>query len=424
MSSVPPAPSAPSAPAAGPVTKAERIGSIDVLRGFALLGILIVNMAGFARVPSAYLNPASGGAFEGLDMWIWSAIYLFADTKFISIFSMLFGSGIAMMSDRAADRGLAGGRLHYRRQFWLLVIGLAHAYLIWHGDILVAYALCGFILYPLRRLCPRRLLWIGGCAVAFVVPFWALAGMSIPYWPEADRMAAAAEWAPPREVLDAEIAAFRGSWTDQLPVRAPIAFALQTAAFLGLFVWRAGGLMLIGMALYRLGVLAATRSAAFYRRMAVLGIAAGLPLSAAGVAYKLHHGFAWEKAMFQGALFNYAGSIGVFLGYVGLVMLAVRSGRFPALRKRLAAVGRMALTNYIAQSLICTFIFYGHGLGLFGRVSAAGQVGIAVAIWALQLAWSPWWLQHFRFGPLEWLWRTASYMTWQPMKKPMRVLFQ
>lgn len=408
--------SIPSTPLAAPVTGAERIASVDILRGFAVLGILIVNMAGFARVPSAYMNPTSGGAFEGLDVWIWSVIYLFADTKFISIFSMLFGAGIAMMSDRAAGRGLSGARLHYRRQFWLLVIGLAHAYLIWHGDVLVAYALCGFLLYPLRRLRPRRLLWVGGCAVAFVVPFWALAGMSIPYWPEAERLAAAAEWAPPSEVLDAEVAAFRGSWAGQLPVRAPIAFTLETTAFLGFFVWRAGGLMLVGMALYELGVLTAKRSAAFYRRMAVLGGAAGLPLAAAGVAYKLHHSFAWEKAMFQGALFNYVGSIGVFLGYVGLVVLAIRSGRLPALHKPLAAVGRMALTNYIAQSLICTFVFYGHGLGLLERMSAAGQVGVAVAIWGLQLAWSPWWLNRFRFGPLEWLWRTASYMRWQPLR--------
>ena len=406
----------PSPPPATPVARAERIASIDVLRGFAVLGILIVNMAGFARVPSAYMNPTSGGGFQGLDVWIWSVIYLFADTKFISIFSMLFGAGMAMMSDRATSGGLSGTGLHYRRQFWLLVIGLAHGYLIWHGDILVAYALCGFLLYPLRKLRPRQLLWIGGCAVAFVVPMWILAGVSIPYWPEAERVAAAAEWAPPNEVLNAEIVTFRGRWMDQLPIRAAIAIVLQTTAFLGLFIWRAGGLMLIGMALYKLGVLAATRSAAFYRRMAVIGIAVGLPFSAAGVAYKLHYDFAWDKAMFQGALFNYVGSAGVFLGYVGLVMLAVQSGWLPGLQKRLAATGRMALTNYITQSLICTFIFYGHGLGLFERVSAAGQVGIVVGIWVLQLAWSPWWLKRFRFGPLEWLWRTATYMKRQPMR--------
>ncbi len=407
---------APSKPAAAPVTKAERIVAIDVLRGFAVLGILIVNMQGFARVSSAYMNPTSGGAFTGADAWIWATIYLFADTKFISIFSMLFGAGMAMMSDRMAARSASGTRLHYRRQFWLLTIGLVHAYLIWHGDILVTYALCGFILYPFRTLHPRRLLLIGGCAVAFVVPLWGLIGMSVPYWPAEEVAAAAAEWAPSQEVLDAEIAAFRGGWAGQVAARAPIALALETAGFLFQLLWRAGGLMLVGMALYKLGVLAAARPASFYRRMAVVGISAGLPLAAAGVAYKLHHGFSWEKAMFQGELFNYVGSIGVFLGYVALVMLAVQGRWLPGLQKRLAATGRMALTNYIAQSVICSLIFYGHGLGMFERVESPGRVGIVVAIWTLQLIWSPWWLARFRFGPLEWLWRTLSYMKWQPMR--------
>ena len=408
--------SAPSAPLATPVTVPERVASIDVLRGFAVLGILIVNMQGFARVPSAYMNPTSGSAFDGAEAWIWTAVYILADTKFISIFSMLFGAGIAMMSERMASRGVAGTGLHYRRQFWLLVIGLVHAYLIWHGDILVAYALCGLLLYPLRKLGARTLLWIGGCAVAFVVPFWLLAGLSIPYWPEADRLELLAEWAPPQEVLESEIAAFRGSLGEQLSVRAPIAFTLQLSAFLGLFVWRAGGLMLVGMGLYKLGVLAAARSAVFYRRMAVVGIGAGLPLAVAGAWYKLDQGFAFETVMFQGALFNYVGSVGVFVGYVGLVMLMVQFSRLPELTARLAATGRMALTNYIAQSVICTLVFYGHGLGLFERVAAPGRMGIVFGIWALQLLWSPCWLKRFRFGPLEWLWRSATYMKLQPMR--------
>jgi len=400
-----------------PVTQSERIASLDVLRGLAVLGILIVNMQGFARVPSAYVNPMSGlEGFGAAEQWIWATVYLFADTKFISIFSLLFGAGIAMMSDRAVKRGVSGTGLHYRRQLLLLLIGLLHAYLIWHGDILVSYALCGFILYPLRNLPARALLIIGGAAVAFVVPFWGFAGMTIPFWPEAERLALAAEWAPSPEVLEAEIAAFRGSWSDQLPARAPVAFTVQTSAFLGLFLWRAGGLMLVGMALYKLGVLAARRSAAFYRRMVVIGIGCGLPLSAAGVAYKLHHDFAWETTLFQGALFNYVGSIGIFLGYVGLVMLIVKSGWLPRVQKRLAAVGRMALTNYITQSILCAFIFYGHGLAMFERVSAPGRMAIVFAIWALQLIWSSWWLKRHRFGPLEWIWRTASYMQRQHIR--------
>ena len=197
---------------------------------------------------------------------------------------------------------------------------------------------------------------------------------------------------------------------------APVAFALQTTAFLGMLLWRAGGMMLVGMALYKLGVVAAARSAAFYRRMVVVGLCAGLPLAAAGTAYTIHVGFAWDRAMFVGGLFNHVGSIGVFLGYIGLVMLMVKAGRLPGLQKRLAATGRMALTNYITQSLLCAFVFYGHGLGLFERVGGPGQVAIVIGIWALQLFWSPWWLARFRFGPLEWLWRSAAYGNRQPMR--------
>ena len=396
--------------------QAERIVAIDVLRGFAVLGILIVNIQGFARVASAYMNPTSGRILEGTDLWAWAAVYLFADTKFISIFSLLFGAGIAMMSERMARRCVSGTGLHYRRQLWLLVIGLVHAYLIWHGDILVTYAVCGFLLYPLRNLDPRKLLWIGGCVVALVVPLWGMAEISIPYWTEAERVAAEAEWAPPRAELDAEIAAFRGGVGDQVVARAPIALALQTTALVGMLLWRAGGMMLVGMALYKLGVLAATRPAAFYRRMVVVGLCAGLPLAAAGIAYKIHVDFAWERAMFVGGLFNYVGSIGVFPGYVGLVMLMVKAGWFPGLQARLAATGRMALTNYITQSLICGLVFYGHGLGLFEQVGGPGQVAIVAGIWVLQLTWSPWWLARFRFGPLEWLWRSATYMKRQPMR--------
>lgn len=387
-----------------------------MLRGLAVLGILIVNIQGFARVASAYLNPTSGRVLDGADLWTWGAVHLLADTKFISIFSLLFGAGIAMMSERAARRGVSGTGLHYRRQLWLLVIGLVHAYLIWHGDILVTYALCGFLLYPLRNLEPRKLLWTGGCAVAFVIPLWSLAELSIPYWEDAERLAAAAEWAPSPELLDAETAGFRGGSGEQLAVRAPIAFALQTSALPGMLLWRAGGLMLVGMALYRLGVLAAARPRAWYRRMVLAGLSAGLPLAAAGTAYKVHVGFDWERAMFVGGLFNYVGSIGVFLGYVALVMLMVKTGRLPRLQNRLAATGRMALTNYITQSLLCSLVFYGHGLGLFERVGGPGQMAIVAGIWVLQLAWSPWWLARFRYGPLEWLWRSLTYMRRQPMR--------
>ena len=404
---------------AAPVSEAGRIHAIDILRGFAVLGILIVNIWTFAWLATTYPNPsaAPGGGLAGIDLWIWGAVNLFADTKFISIFSMLFGAGIALMSERMERRGASSRGLHYRRQFWLLALGLLHAYGIWHGDILVPYALCGFLLYPCRRWSPRRLLWTGGVAIAVVVLLFGLLQLSIPFVSAEERTALAAEWAPPPAQLDAEIAAMRGGWAAQLPIRATYAAFVQGIAFPAFLLWRVGGLMLVGMALYKLGVLSGRRPAAFYRRLAGWGLGLGLPVVAAGLWYNVAGGFAWERSTFGGSLFNYVGSVGVFLGYVGLVMLVARGTRMAGVRARLAAVGRMALTNYIAQSVFCSLIFYGHGLGAFERAGSVACVGIVVAIWGLQLAWSPWWLARFRFGPLEWLWRTLSYGRRQPMRR-------
>ncbi|MYK01875.1 MAG: DUF418 domain-containing protein, partial [Gemmatimonadales bacterium] len=232
--------------AAAPVSGSERIHAIDVLRGVAVLGILIVNIWSFAWVSAAYRNPSAApeGGLGGADFWIWAAVNVFADTKFISIFSLLFGAGIAMMSERMDLRGVPGGRLHYRRQFWLLAIGLLHAYGIWHGDILVPYALCGFILYGFRDWAPRRLLWAGGCAVGIVVLVMGLAHWSTPYWPAGERAEVAAQWAPSAAEIGAEIEAMSGDWAQQMPVRAYYAFLVETVAFAGYLVWRVGGLML------------------------------------------------------------------------------------------------------------------------------------------------------------------------------------
>lgn len=409
----------PADPSAQPVPTAarERVVAIDVLRGFALMGILLVNVGAFAMVGAAYLNPFVDGRLEGAELWAWCAVHLFAEAKFLTLFSVLFGAGIAMASDRMAARGLsAAPGLHYRRHLWLLVVGLAHAHLIWMGDILVAYALCGMLLHPLRNLRPRQLLALGACMIAVVLPLWGGFGASLPYWPEEERAVQEQEWAPSRDAMDAEIEAYRGGWLEQQPLRSEDALGMETVVFLTFFLWRAGGAMLVGMALYRWGVLSAARSTGFYKRMAAVGAGLGFPVIVLGMAYNVRAGFAMEASMFQGTLFNYVGSLGVAAAYLSLVMLAVRSGWMAGLRRRLAAAGRMALTNYVAQSVVCTLVFYGHGLGLFARLGRPEQLGVVAAVWILQLLWSPWWLARFRFGPLEWAWRTATYMKRQRLR--------
>ncbi|MXX77047.1 MAG: DUF418 domain-containing protein [Holophagales bacterium] len=402
-------------PRAVPVRSGERIAALDVLRGFAVLGILAMNVQSYSMIEAAYLNPAANDWGVGAGYWAWLVAHVFFDMKFISIFSALFGAGMALMAERAAARGGSATGVHYRRQFWLLLIGLAHAHLIWYGDILVPYALCGFLLYSLRNLSPKKLL-IGGFAMT-VVPagFFLLTGTALPSMPAEAQAQFAGDWAPAAAAIEAEIATYRGSWLTQLPHRSATALGAETFVFLVLFFWRSGGLMLVGMGLYKLGVFSARRSPTFYRRLLAASFGVGLPIVILGAVFNTRHGFAFEHSMFQGMVFNLVGATIVFLGYVALVMLAVLRGWLPGLQHRLQAAGRMALSNYISQSVICTLIFYGHGLGQFEQVGRLGQFGIVVAIWAAQLIWSPWWLARFRFGPLEWLWRSLTYMKFQPM---------
>ena len=387
---------------------AARIDAIDVLRGFALLGILVVNIQLFAMPEAAYFNPTAWGDLQGANLLVWLGTRLLGDQKFMTIFSMLFGAGIVLMAARAEGRGGAR-RAHYRRMGWLALFGLLHAHLLWPGDILFLYAVCGMLVYPLRNRSPQALLLVGA-AVLCVAPAISLASAaSWPWWSEADRAElVATAWRPAQALLDREVAAYRGGWLAQLPVRSASAFGFETFALLVWGLWRAGGLMLIGMALFRLDVFGAQRSRRFYGALAAAGLAVGLPLESWGVMLDFRHGWSvWS--FFQGRQFNYGASLAVSLGYVGLVMLACRA---PALRRAtrpLAAVGRMALTNYLLQTAICTTLFYGHGLGWYGAVDRLGQAGVVAGVWAVQLAAAPLWLRRFRCGPAEWLWRRLTW---------------
>ena len=402
--------------AAGPVVGAARIDAIDVLRGVALLGILVMNVQSFAMPYAAYFNPTAYGDLEGANLYVWVAGRMLADQKFLAIFSMLFGAGIVLMAGRAEARGDAR-RVHYRRMGWLLVIGLLHAHLLWPGDILFLYAVCGMLVYPLRRQPPGRLLALGAGLLAVGSAYSVASGVSFPHWPEEERAAFTADmWQPPAAAVDAELAAWRGGWLDQQPVRSAAAFEFETFVLVTWGVWRAGGLMLIGMALFKLGVFSAKRPPRFYAALIAAAVAVGLPLQACGVALDFARGWpVWS--FFVGAQLVYWPGIAVSLGYVGAVMLACRTAALRCLTRPLAAVGRTALTNYLLQTVLCTTLFYGHGLGWFGSVDRTGQLGVAAAVWAAQLVASPLWLRRFRFGPVEWAWRWLTYGVRPPLRR-------
>ncbi|MGH9794205.1 MAG: DUF418 domain-containing protein [Candidatus Acidiferrales bacterium] len=400
----------------GPVTQAERIDSLDVLRGFALLGILVMNIMSFSMPFSAYFNPTAFGDLSGANYWVWFFSHLLFDLKFMTIFSMLFGAGIIIFTTRAAERGRSPAALHYRRSFWLLVIGAIHAYLLWYGDILVLYAMCAMIIYPARKLSSKALLPIGLAMLLIGSGINFLAGFTLPHWPPDAVAEMNQTWKPGPEKLNEEIAAYTGPWSGQLSHRVPQALEFQTFGFLFFAFWRAGGLMLIGMALYKLGVFNATCSRKFYSVLAALALL-GLPLVYTGVRLNEASQWAMHFAFFRGVHFNYWGSVLVSTAYIGLLMLFCQSVAGGWLKGSLRAVGQMAFTNYLMHTLICITIFYGPGFGLFAQVGRVGQIGTVFVIWIAQLIYSPIWLRHFRFGPFEWLWRSLTYWRFQPMRR-------
>ena len=383
----------------------SRITALDALRGVGVLGILPVHMQSFAMVVAARVNPSVSGDLHGPNGWIWLVTAVLADGKFLSIFAMLFGAGLLLLSGRGDDGPLAVERLHRRRMALLLGIGLLHAYLLWYGDMLVTFALCGVVVFGLRALPPRGLLARGvlalGCASLIALGV----GLSLPWWSSDTKARFVQVWAPSREMVDREIAAYRGGWRGQMAYRAPEAFQIETSQLVLRGFWQTSGLMLVGMGLFKQGVLSAARSARFYAAMTALGFGVGVPLGWYGGERGRRLGWDLADFMLAGTQLSYWSDLLVGVGWVGLVMLLCRAGWRA---RAVAAVGRTALSNYLLQTVVCTTIFYGHGLGLFARVDRVGQLLIVLGIWIVQLAGSRWWTRRFAVGPVEWAWRRAA----------------
>lgn len=405
-----------------PVTPAERIETLDVLRGFALLGILLMNIEAF--VGPMYetmdgLNPRLTGADRTAD----GLIYFFVQGKFFTLFSLLFGMGFAVMSQRAAAAGRPFAGIYWRRGLVLLAIGLLHALLIWSGDILVTYALMSFLLLAFRDVSGRVLVMVA--FVAFLAPlglmmaFGAL-GSAMQATPEL-----AAQWeqmlAGQNQMMATMIEGQRqaygsGSFADATLQRArDLGVSLMNLMTLGPLVF---AMFLLGAWFVKSGSIAAP--AAFPRLFSALRWVA-LPL---GMLLMLAS-FLLQPTLDQSDIdltlatafsLGMLGSALMCLGYAGWMIRGLQSPAIAPLLGWLAPAGRMALTNYLAQSLICTLIFYGYGLGYFEQLPRVWQVPFALTLFALQVLISRWWLRHFRFGPAEWLWRTLTYLKPQSMR--------
>ena len=388
----------------------ERIQSLDIIRGIAILGILIMNIQSFSMPGSAYSNPLAFGDLNGINKWVWIVSHVFADMKFMNIFSILFGAGIILVTSKSEIKTGKSASLHYKRTFWLLILGLFHAHLIWYGDILFTYALCALILFPLRKIKPSIQLLLGLIIFTVHSIMYGFFGATIGEWPADLLTEMAQSWAPNLERINFEIGMITGTLSQQIQYNSAVATYLETNFFLSLYgFWRVSGLMLIGMALYKLGFFTSKKLNAYYYRLIFILFPLGFTLIIIGVIKNFSADWNWEYSRFLGSQFNYWGSLFLCIVYISIFMIIINSNILKSLKVRLAAVGRMALTNYISQSLICTILFFGIGFGLFGQVDRWIQVIIVLLIWILQLTWSKPWLEKFRFGPLEWLWRSFTY---------------
>ncbi len=397
-----------------PVAAADRIESLDVLRGFAILGILVLNIQSFAMPGAAYTNPLAYGDLQGANFVVWYLSQLLFDMKFNTIFATLYGAGIALLTLRSADLQASRNRF-LQRSFWLFIIGMAHAYLLWYGDILVNYAITGVLVLGARNWRVKTLLYCGIALLFVSLMVTTAAGLSLPYWSEADRLDVANYWSPSAVEIQAEIDGYLGSIGAQFETRLPATIMMQTQGYLMLFLWRTTGLMLIGMALVKSGFLSARLSNRTYLLCMLPGLLIALPLIAWGISQNLAAEFSYEYSMFHGMLPNHAGSFMLSLCYISGLILLCKAGLASGLLNSFAAIGRTALSCYLLQTIICTSLFYGFGLGWFGSVERTGQAGIVLAVWISLVVFARLWLRRFRVGPFEWLWRSLTYRSRQPL---------
>jgi uncharacterized protein len=390
-------------PASGwhPASSGERIVTIDIIRGLALFGVLIVNILGDFRLPLLEHILKRYAGLEGADRLVEILAAGVLEFKALTIFSFLFGAGIAIQMERASARNVNARYFLARRLGWLLVLGAMHLLLIWNGDILALYALCGVLLLPLAGLPWQMLVLIGTAFVALPEVAWF--GIHVP-----SGLAAISEIARTRAVYGSGgyLAILKFRWQETWSFIVPLLIAVMPRT-LGLFCW--------GVATWRSGIL--VRPQLHRGKLAaclVVGAAAGGGITANEV-WAGASGHAYWPALQHTHL---DAAILVALAYVSGLLLWLtpqRAARMPGL----AAMGRMALTNYLMQSLVLGFVFYGYGFGLFGRIGPAAAAAIGVAIYVMQVYLSRWYLQRFRFGPFEWLWRSLSYGHRQPMRRAL-----
>jgi uncharacterized protein len=392
-------------------TGSERLALIDALRGFALAGVLLVNLGGFSLY--YFMDDRARAALPsaGFDRWAWLFVQIFVQDKALTLFSLLFGLGVAIQVQQVQSKGTGTAPI-LRRLAVLLAIGLIHAHLFWWGDILTIYAVLAFGLIALRRL-PDSVFLIGGLGLGL---FWFLlapiaARLTPDDWPEQARMYVDAftvfSGDDAAATLRQNVAVAHWMWLDMWGVL-PFVFARFLLGY-----WIGCKKLLHDPAAHR-GLLRAT---------AIICGSIGL---AAVIAIEWVDAARLTDALLQGGRFGEfglrllrrVGPLGMGLAYAaGFALLFLHPGLQRWLR-RLAPVGRMALSNYLIQTVVCLGLFYGIGLGIGSAGGYATRLLVWASLFGAQMAWSQWWLARFRLGPVEWLWRSIAERRRLPMRLP------
>ncbi|MEO6406515.1 MAG: DUF418 domain-containing protein [Ferruginibacter sp.] len=428
-----------------PVDTADRIKTIDIIRGVGLLGILLMNIPGFGIDQSAYYY-LTHGSYTSTDFYTHKVVSIFFEGTMRGLFSMLFGAGMILftMNKKEVPGAVPVIHLYYRRLLWLLFFGVINAYvLLWWGDILFFYALCGMLLYPFRNSKPRLLIILG-------ILCFCIASLKTSLWYNEDREkrldyleAVTAEksgkklsaeqkeaktswlerenWRPPPERTERNVSRMRSGYITVFTHLLPRNADDETWGTYHWAIWDCLGMMLIGMALFKIGYFSNKISSGGYTMGLLIGYGIGIPVAwlifNKGELGQVHYGAYLDRYRVNHFTLYDVKRLFISLGHASLIMLVYRSRIVPWLMKALSNVGQMAFTNYLMQSIICTLYFHGYGLGNYNKLSYHQLYYVVLAVWIFQLIASSIWLKYYRFGPFEWLWRSLTYWKKQPMKK-------
>ena len=389
-----------------PIKKTSvRYPTIDVIRGIAVLGILLINANYFSTITIERYNPLSHGEFTGLNYWIWALEMVFVKQRFMTVFSILFGAGVFLMVQSNINKGLNATQLHIKRMLWLVGIGAVHGYLVWDGDILVSYAFCGLVMYVFKNLSIK---WLYVVATLFLlIPFrYTIQDIQNP--PEITEEVHQF-WFPKQEVLEQKKNANMGSWLEETPKRASVTFRRQTSDFISWTLWRVGGLFLIGIALIKSKFLTGERPLYIYVHTFWYSFLLSVPISCLGVYHYVMSNFNYTIFATSYSAVLYLASISMAFMYISGIIILVKKQIFQQALTQFERIGKIALSNYILQSILGTLIYFGYGFGFYGRVDRTFVVLSVVGIWAVNIVFTNYWLKRNKQGPLEYIWRTLTY---------------